>query len=147
MLASQLLHELHSPLSKATIVHCDNVSVVYLAINTVQHQRTKHIEIDIHFICDKVAIGHIRLLHFPSSLQYTDIFTKGLPTSLISDFRSSLSVCCRLPAQTMGVYQCIQCIMYLACMLSPLQPIVFVYIMINEIIIIHGKQYQTVVSL
>nr|GFA87079.1 ribonuclease H-like domain-containing protein [Tanacetum cinerariifolium] len=45
-----LLHELHTPLSPAMLVYCDNVSVVYLSSNPVQHQRTKHIEIDIHFV-------------------------------------------------------------------------------------------------
>nr|GEZ01050.1 ribonuclease H-like domain-containing protein [Tanacetum cinerariifolium] len=42
-----LLRELHTPLSSATLVYCDNVSAVYLSSNLVQHQRTKHIEIDI----------------------------------------------------------------------------------------------------
>nr|GEV43331.1 ribonuclease H-like domain-containing protein [Tanacetum cinerariifolium] len=42
-----LLLELHALLSNATIVYCDNVSAVYLFTNHVQHQRTKHIEIDI----------------------------------------------------------------------------------------------------
>ena len=99
-----LLRELHSPLGKATIVYCDNVSAVYLSSNPVQHQRTKHIEIDIHFVRDKVATGAIRVLHVPSSLQYADIFTKGLPTSLFTDFRSSLSVRSRPTAQTAGAY-------------------------------------------
>nr|GEW51340.1 ribonuclease H-like domain-containing protein [Tanacetum cinerariifolium] len=44
-----LLRELHTPLSSATLVCCDNVSAVYLSSNPVQHQRTKHIAIDIHF--------------------------------------------------------------------------------------------------
>nr|GFB54290.1 ribonuclease H-like domain-containing protein [Tanacetum cinerariifolium] len=35
-----LLYELHTPLSSATIVYCDNVSAVYLSSNLVQHQRT-----------------------------------------------------------------------------------------------------------
>nr|GFB02495.1 ribonuclease H-like domain-containing protein [Tanacetum cinerariifolium] len=98
-----LLCELHSPLSIATLVYCDNVSVVYLSANPVQHQRIKHIEIDIHFVNDMVQTGHIQVLYVPSRYQYADIFTKGLPTSLFEDFRSSLSV--RLPpAQTMGAY-------------------------------------------
>ncbi|XP_071729274.1 uncharacterized mitochondrial protein AtMg00810-like [Rutidosis leptorrhynchoides] len=50
-----LLRELHCPLSSATLVYCDNVSSVYLSTNPVQHQRTKHIEIDIHFVRDLVA--------------------------------------------------------------------------------------------
>ncbi|GKA44662.1 ribonuclease H-like domain-containing protein [Tanacetum coccineum] len=54
-----LLRELHTPLSSATIVYCDNVSVVYLSSNPVQHQRTKHIEIDIHFVRDLVATGQV----------------------------------------------------------------------------------------
>ncbi|GKG08119.1 ribonuclease H-like domain-containing protein, partial [Tanacetum coccineum] len=40
-----LLRELHTPLSSASLVYCDNVSVVYLSSNPVQHQRTKQIEI------------------------------------------------------------------------------------------------------
>nr|GEX99288.1 ribonuclease H-like domain-containing protein [Tanacetum cinerariifolium] len=98
-----LLRELHSPLSTATLVYCDNVIVVYLSANLVQHQRTKHIEIDIHFVRDMVQTRYIRVLHVPSRYQYADIFTKVLPTALFEDFRSSLSV--RLPpTQTAGAY-------------------------------------------
>ncbi|XP_021985187.1 uncharacterized mitochondrial protein AtMg00810-like [Helianthus annuus] len=89
-----LLLELHTPLHRALIVYCDNVSAVYLSDNPVQHQRTKHVEIDIHFVREKVRIGHIRVLHVPSALQYAyaDIFTKGLSKQLYQSFRSSLSV-------------------------------------------------------
>ncbi|GJZ04778.1 ribonuclease H-like domain-containing protein [Tanacetum coccineum] len=52
-----LLLELHAPLSTVTIFYCDNVSVVYLSINPVQHHHIKHIEIDIHFVRDYVAPG------------------------------------------------------------------------------------------
>ena len=44
----QLLAELHSPLAKSTLVYCVNVSAVYLSTNPVQHQRTKHVEINLH---------------------------------------------------------------------------------------------------
>ncbi|KAJ0521210.1 putative RNA-directed DNA polymerase [Helianthus annuus] len=98
-----LLFELHVPLKKATVVYCDNVSAVYLSDNPVQHQRTKHIEIDIHFVREKVRVGHIRVLHVPAANQYADIFTKGLPRDLFQSFRSSLSVCTP-PAQTAGEY-------------------------------------------
>ncbi|GJT93943.1 ribonuclease H-like domain-containing protein [Tanacetum coccineum] len=73
---SNLLRELHSPLSFATLVYCDNVNAVYLSRNPVQHQRTKHIEIDIHFVRDLVAAGQVRVLHVPSRYQFADIFTK-----------------------------------------------------------------------
>jgi hypothetical protein len=53
----QLLQELHAPISSATIVYCDNASAVYMTANPVHHRRTKHIEIDIHFVPEKVALG------------------------------------------------------------------------------------------
>nr|GEV61637.1 ribonuclease H-like domain-containing protein [Tanacetum cinerariifolium] len=87
-----LLRELHSPLSAVTLVYCDNVSATYMSANPVQHQQTKHIEIDIHFVRDLVTAGQVRGLHVPSRYQYADIFTKGLPSALFEDFRSSLSV-------------------------------------------------------
>lgn len=44
----QLLHELHRPPSRATLVYCDNISATYLSSNPVQHQHTKRVEIDLH---------------------------------------------------------------------------------------------------
>jgi hypothetical protein len=88
----QLLQELHRPLSSATVVFCDNVSAIYMSSNPVQHRRTKHIEIDIHFVREKVSLGEVRVLHVPSALQFADVMTKGLPTQLFLDFRSSLCV-------------------------------------------------------
>jgi len=99
----QLLQELHTPLTSATIVYCDNVSAVYMTGNPVHHRRTKHIEIDIHFVRDKVALGQVRVLHVPSSHQFADIMTKGLPVQLFTDFRSSLCVRDH-PAATAGGY-------------------------------------------
>jgi len=86
------LAELHSPLAKSTLIYCDNISVVYLSTNPVQHQRTKHVEIDLHFVRDRVAIGDARVLHVPTTSQFADIFTKGLSSSTFSEFRSSLNV-------------------------------------------------------
>ncbi|GJZ30081.1 ribonuclease H-like domain-containing protein [Tanacetum coccineum] len=65
-----LLHELHTPLFTATLVYCDNVSAVYMSANPVQHQHTKHIEIGIHFVHDKVAAGHVRVFHIPSQFHF-----------------------------------------------------------------------------
>ncbi|GKE36820.1 ribonuclease H-like domain-containing protein, partial [Tanacetum coccineum] len=52
-----MLYELHSPLSTTTLVYCDNVSAIYMSANPVQHQRTKHIEIDIYFVRDMGTAG------------------------------------------------------------------------------------------
>ncbi|GJT85983.1 ribonuclease H-like domain-containing protein [Tanacetum coccineum] len=72
-----LLRELHTPLSFATLLYCDDVSAIYLSSNPVQHQRMKHIEIDIHFVRDLVAASQVRVLHVPFTFIYADIFTKG----------------------------------------------------------------------
>ncbi|KAK1431723.1 hypothetical protein QVD17_08300 [Tagetes erecta] len=98
-----LLLELHVMIPRATVVYCDNISAVYLSGNPVQHQRTKHIEIDIHFVREKVRMGHIRVLHVPAPYQYADIFTKGLPRHLFQSFRTSLSIGPR-NAPTAGPY-------------------------------------------
>jgi hypothetical protein len=76
--------ELHSPLTHSTLIYCDNVSVVYLASNPVQHQRTKHVEIDFHLVHDKVTIREVCILHVPMTSQFTNIFTKGLLSPLFS---------------------------------------------------------------
>jgi len=89
----QLLLELHTPPRRASLVYCDNISTVYMSSNPVQHQRTKHIEIDLHFVRERIAIGDLRVLHVPTSSQYANIFTKGFPSSIFTEFRSSLNVC------------------------------------------------------
>jgi hypothetical protein len=52
----------------------------------------KHIELDIHFICEHVAMGELHVQHVPSSQQFVDVMTKGLPTVVYEEFRSSLNV-------------------------------------------------------
>ena len=87
-----LLGELHCKVPTATVAFCDNISSVYMSRNPVHHRRTKHIELDIHFVREKVAIGELRVTHVPSARQLADVFTKGLPSVLFFDFRDSLSV-------------------------------------------------------
>ena len=70
--------------------------------NPVHHCRTKHIEIDIHFVREKVALGEIWVLHVPSFHHYADIMTKGLPVQLYTDFRTSLSLRLAPPTTTGG---------------------------------------------
>ena len=63
----QLLVELHVPLRRTTLIYCDNISTVYMSSNPVQHQRTKHVEIDLHFVRERVATGDVCVLHVPTS--------------------------------------------------------------------------------
>jgi hypothetical protein len=76
----QLLQELHAPLMKSTLIYCDNVNAVYLSTNPM-----KHVEIDLHFVRERVAIGDDCILHVPMSSQFAVIFMKGL---LLLYFRS-----------------------------------------------------------
>jgi hypothetical protein len=82
----QLLQKLHALLSKSTPIYYDNVSVVYPFTNPVQHQRTKHVEIELHFIRECVAIVDVRVLHVSMTSQFVNIFVKGLPTLVFLEF-------------------------------------------------------------
>ena len=59
-------------------MHSDNQVVIFIAGNLAFHERTKHIEIDCHFIRDKVLMGVISTPHVSSSDQLADIFTKSI---------------------------------------------------------------------
>jgi hypothetical protein len=89
----QLLQELHNLLQRSTLVYCDNINTVYLSINPVQHQCTKHEEINLHFVRERVAAGDFWVLSASTMQQFTNILTKGLPSSVFAEFRSSLNIC------------------------------------------------------
>jgi len=57
---------------------CDNQSALYLSSNPVFHERTKHIEVDCHFIREKILSGIIKTSSESSNDQLADIFTKPL---------------------------------------------------------------------
>jgi hypothetical protein len=63
----------------------------------------KHVEIDLHFVRECVAAGDVRVLSVPTMLQFADIFTEALPSSVFLDFRSSLNICTRWSCNCAGV--------------------------------------------
>ncbi|GKU93642.1 hypothetical protein SLEP1_g7218 [Rubroshorea leprosula] len=97
----QLLSELHVFLHSPPMVYCDNISAIYMSLNPVQHQRTKHIEIDIHFVREHVISGIICIQYLPSFAQRADVLTKALSSALFRSQRSNLSVLCS-PTQIAG---------------------------------------------
>ena len=67
-------------------LYCDNKSAINIAHNPIQHDRTKHIEIDRHFIKEKLEEGVVCMSYVPSNHQLADILTKGLNSSMFHDF-------------------------------------------------------------
>ncbi|XP_052107967.1 uncharacterized mitochondrial protein AtMg00810-like [Arachis duranensis] len=72
-----LLEDLGAPQSTPTDVFCDNRSAIQIAHNDVFHERTKHIEIDCHFVRQRILINAIRLIAVGTLNQTADIFTKA----------------------------------------------------------------------
>jgi hypothetical protein len=72
-----LLYELQIPLPFPHVLWCDNMGALALASNPVFHARTKHIEVDVHFIREKVTNRDIQLQYIPTLNQLADLFTKG----------------------------------------------------------------------
>ncbi|GJR88128.1 retrovirus-related pol polyprotein from transposon TNT 1-94 [Tanacetum coccineum] len=74
-------------------IMCDNISSIALASNHVQHARTKYIEIDCHFVRDKVRQGVIAPTYVSTKHQIADILAKGLPKTLHYNCLSKLGMC------------------------------------------------------
>lgn len=71
---------------------CDNKSAISIAHNPVQHDRTKHVEIDRHFIKEKLEGGLVTMSYIPSDEQIADVLTKGLHTSRFHHLNSKLGM-------------------------------------------------------
>jgi hypothetical protein len=52
---------------KHNLIYYDNISAIYLSTNPIQHQRMKHVEIDLHFVRERVAISDVCILHVPTT--------------------------------------------------------------------------------
>jgi hypothetical protein len=67
------------------ILWCDNVSALAIASNPVFHARTKHVEVDFHFIRERVLRKDLQVKFVSTVDQLADIFTKGLPSPRFQD--------------------------------------------------------------
>jgi histone deacetylase 1/2 len=73
-------------------VYCDNQSAVLLAHNPILHSRTKHMEIDLFFVREKVLAKQISVVHIPGTDQLADILTKPISTDKFLFIRNKLNV-------------------------------------------------------
>ncbi|GMJ03495.1 cysteine-rich RLK (RECEPTOR-like protein kinase) 8 [Hibiscus trionum] len=75
-----ILEDLKVKLDGPMKLYCDNKSAINIAHNPVQHDRTKHVEVDRHFIKEKLDSGLICTPYVTTGNQVADILTKGLPS-------------------------------------------------------------------
>ncbi|KAD6796180.1 hypothetical protein E3N88_07076 [Mikania micrantha] len=85
-----LLQELRVRVQSVPTLWCDNLGATYLSANPVFHARTKHVEVDFHFVREKVAQGHLSVQFISTHDQIADVFTKPLSTDRFTLLRSKL---------------------------------------------------------
>ena len=88
----KLLDELKIDHPPAARLWCDNIGARYLSANPVFHARTKHIEIDFHFVRERVAQKLLDIRYIHTRDQLADGFTKPLATSRMKEFRHNLNL-------------------------------------------------------
>jgi histone deacetylase 1/2 len=87
-----ILAELGVPQPKVACLWCDNLGATYLSANPVFHARTKNIEVDFHFVRERVANKLLDVRFIPSGDQVVDGFTKPLPVKQLEGFKWHLNL-------------------------------------------------------
>ncbi|WVZ16857.1 hypothetical protein V8G54_009839 [Vigna mungo] len=87
-----LLDELRLSLPRKPTLWCDNLSAKALASNPVMHARSKHIEIDVHYIRDQVLQNEIIVAYVPSADQIANCLTKALTHTRFNQLKDKLGV-------------------------------------------------------
>jgi len=75
---AHLLLDLNLPLSLPVLMHCDKKATQHIVENPIFYERTKHLNIDCHYMRDNVLKGFLQTNHVPSKEQLVDLMTKLL---------------------------------------------------------------------
>ena len=86
MWIKRILDELKVPSPSPIKAYCDNKAAISIAPNPVLHDRTKHVEVDKHFIKEKIENGQICMTYIPTDEQIADVLTKGLSKKQLEKF-------------------------------------------------------------
>ncbi|RVW37975.1 Retrovirus-related Pol polyprotein from transposon TNT 1-94 [Vitis vinifera] len=89
---NRLLEELRVPLKHPMVLYCDNQAAISIAKNPVHHDRTKNVEIDRHFIKEKIEEGVFKVSYTPTNCQTADILTKALARVNFEDLTEKLGM-------------------------------------------------------
>ena len=74
------------------MLFCDNGSAVSIAHNPVFHSHTKHMEVDVFFVREKVLAKQLSIVHIPALDQWADVLTKPLSSTRFEILRDKLNV-------------------------------------------------------
>ena len=88
----RILDELKVASQSPIKAYYDNKAAILIAHNPVLHDRTKHAEVDKHFIKEKIESGQICMTYVPKDEQVADILTKGLPRKQFEKLTSKLAM-------------------------------------------------------
>lgn len=78
--------------SVTPLMLCDSLSAVCLTANPMFHKRTKHFDIDYHYVRERVALKALEVKHIPARLQLADVFIKSLAQEPFFRLRNKLGV-------------------------------------------------------
>lgn len=92
-----ILNEIGLSLFALPALWCDNLGATHLCANSVFHARTKHIEVNYHFVRNKVASGDLKVRFVSTQDQVADIFSKLLSVKRFEFLLDKLNVLCLPP--------------------------------------------------